>query len=426
MQKTRTITYCPSLTLPSQNERIWQIFKNIHPAYKINKTKKILEENKLLESWNFRLYGHHCLLETDTREQAVKTILPDNSTIRPKFPKYFNWKIHYLDLKILETICNTPNNLIYIYGWPLWYYPHKIRRKVYIEPNEPENPPLLPKLNNNISFIDTLPEQEKEWIIHFFLYPESLLILDIDGSDTPPEIAIKSLPEPFSSTSCLICYSASQGIKDGYRYRIFWQIINSVNGIKNLHYVQETAKLLKQYIPEIDTNIYNPCHPITLAPPIDLRPEEKQLPKRAFMLPGENKYLDIGYIGLAFPQTYEPILISKEWNKPFLTKTQKEKKEPNNQNLQDIIKEKRKKIGKEGHHKQILDYAIILRKTGYEEEEIIKELEDVMATCDRMGKSETEWKTGYDNHNYRKNIARWTIRNIHLAGQERSLYETHK
>ncbi len=400
---------CPNVIPPiPQNKRIWEFFRLINPIYKNQTFLALIQQQPSIEPFLFKLYGHNIILRPGRLKFAVKTINKDSSVTRPLFPKKFYWTIEFLNFPRLLEICNNPGDYIFVYGWPAWYLNDKILRRKYYDENELRNPPLIPKFNPPLTH-----KHYQSWIDHLYTYPESLFIVDVDGCPKPPEITIKNLPEPFSNSKCLIQYTASHGIKPGYRFRAIWFVQNSVNKIKNLEMLKSTAEYLKQYLPEIDTNIYTTCHPITLSAPIDKRPEKEKINPRAFILDGEYPLLDLGTIDLTITKKQIITPLSWQWQNPILKKKkEKPKKEPKNQWLQNKLKEAREIIGVEGHHRPIIKYAILLKKAGYDEDEILKELETVMATCNRMDKSESEWKKNYDNDNYRKNVIRWVCRNV--------------
>jgi len=481
--------------------------------------------------WAIPRYGDHILLRAGKPENANKIILPDGTTQKPKFPVLYDWEITYLDLDTLLLLMNNPGDLIFIYGWPLWYTTGKLRRIKYPIEEHPEWPPLLNKQMGLVDWFirgeDVQITDEETWVIRNIIHSfdlQTLLVMDVDGSELSPMELLERLPiKTLTESRCLVQFTASQGLpgKEGkYYFRLWWELIPGVH----LNKIIGTAMACKNRFPEIDTNIYKHCHPIAISPPKDLRSQKNKI-QRAFII--ERKYpacilnrysLDVSeiswqrnvYENPPKPKTWWQIAWEKDrkleklaWETNFNIKTfqkkysnewswvtQKDldniylihwirhgcvppeyspygkeeklserqdldfsylrphlpyiknrekiftqkglwhknkdgsiipKKQQNNRMIEKILKEKREKIGAEGHHKQILDFAIAMRKYGYSRKEMMQELREVMKNCDRMGKSPGEWRANYDNDNYRRNVINWVCRNV-KKGKEGKIF----
>ena len=231
--------------------------------------------------------------------------------------------------------------------------------------------------------------------------------------------------------------------------------MGSVITLRDLRWI---ARQLKSIIPAIDLNIYKPAHPISISAPVDNRVfyDKGQEPvlQRAFILPGEERVaiIDTTPKPVPGPAWYWPKEMKGVTRDPEKGKCwlyfgthilpvstlyyegmegqRKEQMEqdmrtmcvhilpdqdkrrewneiPEDEQLNLMLEAAKRRIGVEGHHAQILRYCVLLAKKGYDQYEIEQKLYDVLSECDRMNKSEGEFRAKYFNGRYIRNMARW-------------------
>ena len=412
-------------------------------------------------------WGYNLILRAGGKARAAKIIDAGGQTRGPYFPRFYDWDVVYTDFEWLKEIANRPGDYIFCYGWPTWGRYGKIRR--WQNERSHKLPALLPKdvVYNKHPYKKIIEEKlKKTWgtkvktIARRTLGPsESIFVLDIDGSDLSPIDVKRKLPEPFRNSDCLVQYTASQGIKKGYHFRLWYRIapeaIGSVITLRDLRWI---ARQLKSIIPAIDLNIYKPAHPISISAPVDNRVfyDKGQEPvlQRAFILPGEERVaiIDTTPKPVPGPAWYWPKEMKGVTRDPkkgkcwlyfgthilpvstlYYEGMEEQRKEqmerdmrtmcvhilpnqdrrrkwdeiPEDEQLNLMLEAAKRRIGVKGHHAQILRYCVLLAKKGYDQYEIEQKLYDVLSECDRMDKSEGEFRAKYFNGRYIRNMARW-------------------
>ncbi len=215
----------------------------------------------------------------------------------------------------------------------------------------------------------------------------SVFPIDVDNFNGTVDDYILNLPPQFHKSAYVCAYSSSYKISAGLRCHLIFELSMPM-------LVSDMRKIAKNInkdagIKLLDPAIYQPQQPYYCAPPIFVNPKREILPdiitERVFACDGgcvdsESLYNEFIYRSDGLFSVYIP----------------GEEATPNVSAV-----EIRAQIGVTGHHMEGLRYANALAFEGKSVDEIYTLLQTAFNTCNRMGKSEQEFKI-YLSHSYLK------------------------
>lgn len=218
--------------------------------------------------------------------------------------------------------------------------------------------------------------------------------VDIDGFNGTVEDFIGQLPGYFHNVSFVCSYSSSYLIKSGLRAHLLFELSEGIDLETQRHISKNINKEIGENF--LDPAIYQPQQPFFCSPPFflslngNIKPDvvnERVWGKPGIRLNSQKLVDEYGYcsepLGVYIPGDTSISALSSI----------------------DALKN----IGVLGHHEYDLAYARALAREGKAETEIIELLRSALENCNRLGKTESEFRQTYLSENYLRNEARDAI-----------------